>query len=74
MQKKPALTYLVIFIFPLLPGAGVYYTMDYAVRGQMEMFVYKGMYTAAVAGVMAVGILLASTTMRVTQVWKAQRR
>lgn len=62
--KKPAITYLVIAIFPIIPGAGAYYTMNYAVQGQMELFASKGMFTAAIAGVMAVGILLGSTLFR----------
>ena len=64
IRKVPALTYLVISIFPIIPGAGAYYTMNYAVRGEMELFAAKGMFTAAIAGVMAVGILLGSTIFR----------
>lgn len=74
IRKKPAIAYLVVSIFPLLPGAGVYYTMNYAVRGQMGQFAQTGMHTAAIAGIMAVGILLASTTVRMTQVWKLQKK
>lgn len=69
IRKFPAITYLVISIFPLIPGAGVYYTMNYAVRGDMEQFATHGMYTAAIAGIMAVGILLVSTIVRVYHIW-----
>lgn len=64
IRKCPAITYLVIAIFPLIPGAGVYYTTEYAMEGNMEMFASKGMHTAAVAGIMAVAILLVSTAVR----------
>ncbi len=64
IRKYPAISYLVISIFPMIPGAGVYYTMNYAVQGQMEFFAQKGMFTAAIAGIMAVGILLGSTMFR----------
>lgn len=74
VRKKPAIAYLVISIFPLLPGAGVYYTMNYAVRKQMDLFAATGIRTAAIAGIMAVGILLASTTVRLVQVWKSQKK
>lgn len=74
VRKKPAIAYLVVAIFPLLPGAGVYYTMNYAVRRQMDLFASTGMRTAAVAGIMAVGILLVSTLFRMHAVWKAQRK
>ena len=64
VRKYPAISYLVISIFPLIPGAGVYYTMNYAVRGQTDLFLQQGMHTAAIAGVMAVAILLVSTVVR----------
>ena len=64
IRKFPAIAYLVISIFPLIPGAGVYYTMNYAVQGEMALFASKGMFTAAIAGIMAVAILLVSTSVR----------
>ena len=64
IRKYPAISYLVVSAFPLIPGAGVYYTMNYALRGDMDSFASKGMHTIAIAGVMAVGILLASTVVR----------
>ena len=73
IRKYPAISYLVVSIFPLIPGAGVYYTMNYAVRGEMERFASQGMHTAAIAGIMAVGILLVSTSFRVWTVWKIRR-
>ncbi|MGM9550593.1 MAG: threonine/serine exporter ThrE family protein [Faecousia sp.] len=73
IRKYPAISYLVVSAFPLIPGAGVYYTMNYAVRGDMEMFAFKGMNTAAIAGIMAVGILLGSTVFRMYSEWKLHR-
>ena len=70
IRKYPAISYLVVSIFPMIPGAGVYYTMNYAVRGQMDLFAAKGMHTAAIAGIMAVGILLGSTVFRMYSDWK----
>jgi uncharacterized membrane protein YjjB (DUF3815 family) len=64
IRKCPAISYLVVSIFPMIPGAGAYYTMNYAVRGQMEQFAAEGMHTIAIAGILAVGILLVSTTFR----------
>lgn len=74
IRKYPAISYLVISIFPIIPGAGAYYTMNYAVQGQMELFAGKGMFTAAIAGVMAVGILLGSTVFRMYSHWSAAHR
>lgn len=74
IRKCPAIAYLVVSIFPLIPGAGVYYTMNHAVRGNTELFASQGLYTAAIAGVLAVGILLISTSVRLWNTWKALRK
>ena len=73
VRKYPAISYLVVSIFPIIPGAGVYYTMNYAVRGEMELFASQGMHTAAIAGVMAMGILLGSTVFRMYSYWKTHK-
>ena len=74
IRKYPAISYLVVGLFPLIPGSDVYYTMNYAVRGNAEMFNRHGMFTAAVAGVMAVAILLVSTAFRMQTTWKLQKK
>ncbi len=74
LRRCPALGYLVIAIFPLIPGAGVYYTMTHAVRGDMASFADQGTHTIAIAGIMAVGILMVSTTVRVIRVWRQQNK
>ncbi len=73
VRKYPATSYLVVSIFPLIPGAGVYYTMSHAVRGDMDLFASQGMHTAAIAGVIAVSILLISTSFRLWSVWKQKK-
>lgn len=65
IRKYPAISYLVISIFPLIPGAGIYYAMLHAVHGETASFAAQGIETAAVAGTMAAGILLASTIARI---------
>ena len=74
VRKYPAISYLVVSIFPMIPGAGVYYTMNYAVRGEMDLFADKMMHTAAIAGIMAVGILLGSTMFRMYSDWKNHKK
>lgn len=64
IRKCPAISYLVIAAFPLLPGAGIYYAMMYAMQGEMNLFVNQFMQTLSIAGVMAVGILIVSTSVR----------
>jgi len=73
IRKCPAIGYLVVGIFPLIPGAGVYYTMRHAVLGNMDQFASQGMHTAAIAGVMAVAILLVSTTVRIWTLWQIKK-
>lgn len=64
IRKYPAISYLVISIFPLIPGAGIYYAVNFAVRGEISSFTDKLLHTVAIAGSMAVGILIVSTTFR----------
>ena len=65
VRKFPAITYLVISLFPLIPGAGVYYSVNFAVRGDMVSFASRLGETGSIAGAMAVGILLVSTVARI---------
>ena len=74
IRKYPAISYLVISIFPLIPGASVYYTMTHAVRNEMEAFADKLMHTAAIAGAIAVGVILISTLFRMWTIWKRRRK
>lgn len=64
VRKCPVTPYLVIAIFPLLPGAGVYYTMLLGLQGEMIEALRKGLETAGIAGSLAAGILLVSTVFR----------
>lgn len=74
IRKYPAISYLVVSLFPLIPGRGIYYTMYYAVHGNMEQFAAQGTYTGAIAGVMAVGVLLVSTIVRLIYTWKESHK
>ena len=64
VRKCPATPYLVIATIPMLPGAGVYYTMSLGLEGSMMSSVAKGLQTIGIAGSLAVGILLVSTVFR----------
>ena len=64
VRKYPAISYLVVSIFPLIPGASTYYTMTYAVNNDTQNFVNQGMHTIAIAGIIALGILMVSTCFR----------
>lgn len=72
VRKFPATAYLVISAFPLLPGAGIFYTMRCAVSGDMQGVISQGVNTLAIAGIMAVGILITSTLFRILSQRQAQ--
>ena len=74
LRHFPAISYLVVSLFPLLPGAGIYYTMAYAVQNEMTEFAAKGYQTAAIAGALALGILLVSTAFRIWSNYRMKRR
>ncbi len=73
LRRCPATAYLVIAVLPLIPGSAIYYTMVYAVQGEMGKFSQQGIHTAALAGSMAVGILLVSTAFRMWTTAKLHR-
>ena len=69
-RKCPVTSYLVISSIPLLPGAGIYYTMSIGLSGAVQEALQKGLETAGIAGSLAVGIQLVSTVFRVMNVRK----
>ena len=68
LRKFPATSYLLCALVPLIPGAGIYYTMDFIRRGMGAEAYAKGVATAAIAGAVAVGVLLVSTAFRMWSV------
>ena len=45
VRKCPVTVYLLIAIFPLVPGAGIYVTMQHALRGENTLFLSEMMHT-----------------------------
>ena len=74
VRKYPAISYLVVSIFPLLPGAGIYYTINFFVQGDLNAFTVQGTQTISVAGVIAVGILIVSTSVRSLTEWRKKKK
>ena len=71
VRKYPAISYLISSLLPLIPGSGIYYAAQQAVQANSEGFVAYGTKTLAIAGVMAVGILLVVT---LTKLWTNRRK
>ena len=73
-RKYPVTSYLVISSIPLLPGAGIYYTMSFGLEGNMQAALQKGLETAGIAGSIAVAILLVSTVFRLVTSQRGKRK
>ena len=73
-RKCPVTSYLVISLLPLVPGAGIYYTMSLGLGGDVQAAVHKGLETAGVAGSIAVAILLVSTIFRLVTAQNGKSR
>ena len=64
VRRCPVTGYLLVGIFPLVPGGGVYYTMEHAINGENTLFLDSFLHTLGVAGALAVGVLLVSSFVR----------
>lgn len=60
VMRAPVTIFLVTGIFPLVPGAGIYYTAYYLMTGDLVAGTARGVDTFLVAGAIALGILLGS--------------
>ena len=74
IRKYPAISYLIISLVPLIPGSGLYYTMTYAVEGAVESCLRTGIHTVALTGIMAVGVIMVNTTVRLWGSWRQERK
>lgn len=59
VRRQPGTVYLLPGIFPLVPGAGIYYTSYYLITGEMELFSQKGVETLETAAAIVFGIIFA---------------
>ena len=57
-HKAPVTVFLLPGIFPLVPGAGIYYTAYYFLRDDRTLFLNKGVETLKIALALALGIAL----------------
>lgn len=62
--KAPVAVFLQIGIIPLVPGGGIYYTLEALISGDTALFVQKGLETVAFAGSIAVGCSLVASVAR----------
>lgn len=60
-RKTPITVFLIAGIFPLVPGAGIYYTAYYLFASDYALGLSKGVETFKLAGAIALGILFGSS-------------
>lgn len=64
LRKCPVTSYLLVALFPLVPGGGIYYTMEHAMSGETSLFLESLLHTLGLAGALAVGVLMVSSLAR----------
>ena len=67
LHKTPATLFIVPAIIPLVPGSSLYYTMSYAVRGDVENAKLYGHQTVIWVLAIAAGISFATTIKELRQ-------
>ncbi len=73
IRKYPAIGYLIISLIILIPGSSLYYTIYNLIMGNTAQFSAYGTKTVMVAGLMAAGILLVSTSVHLRTTWKQHK-
>ena len=58
LLKTPASTFCIITLIPLVPGSALYYTMTYALRGNLNAFISKAIYTIELSVALSLGIVI----------------
>ncbi len=70
--KAPVMVIIIVGILPIVPGAGVYNTIDSLLNSQMSSFYMYGINTLLSAGAMALGLVLVSSFARLLKMIKRQ--
>ena len=73
-QKRPVPTYLLIGVIPMVPGAGIYHTMEFCIQGDTMQFIETGLHTLGIAGSLAVGILVVDSTWRMIRIFQRRQK
>lgn len=73
-RKFPVTGYQMVASLPLVPGGGIYYTMEHAINGEIDAFLSSFLHTLGLAGAIAVGVLLVSSSVRMYQSFHLSRK
>lgn len=74
VRKCPATGYMLVAFLPLVPGAGIYNMMEFALNGDTEHFLTSGLHTLSIAGSLAVGVLVVSSLVRMRTMFRRRSR
>lgn len=72
VNRAPVTGFLLVGLLPLVPGGGIYYTMEYGISGDTINFLQTGLHTFGIAGSLALGILVVSSIVRFYHVVRRQ--
>lgn len=73
--KTPVTTLVICALIPLVPGAGMYYTMYETITGNVSGALELGLNTLSSAGTLALGVIFVSTiTKQVTNLKKVREK
>lgn len=61
ISRNPVTMFVIPGILPITPGYSLYMTMYYFTQNQIENALSKGLQTLAIAGAIAIGIMLVSS-------------
>ena len=64
IRRCPVTAYLLVALFPLVPGGGIYYSMEHAMNGETSLFMNTLLHTLGLAGALAVGVLTVASLVR----------
>lgn len=73
IQQCTVTTFLLMGIIPMVPGAGIFHTMEYCIQGDTANFVDTGLQTFGVAASLAIGILVIDSTWRMIRILQRKR-
>ena len=71
IRRCPVTAYLLVALLPLVPGGGIYYSMEHAMNGETSLFLNTLLHTLGLAGALAVGVLTVASLVRL---WTDFRR
>ncbi|NEZ45951.1 threonine/serine exporter [Clostridium niameyense] len=65
LLKTPVTTFVICGLIPLVPGGGMYYTMQKCIEGDVNGALNMGINTLSIAGSIALGIVIISSITKI---------